>query len=190
MNYLAHIYLSGNNEKLMVGNFIADAVKGNKYLSYETEIQKGILLHRQIDFITDRHPIVNQTFQYFAPVYGKYASVICDMVFDHFLAANWNQYHHQSLKIFVDHINKIFLRYFIVLPLKMKIILPFWVKNRWPELYSTTEGLQKALSGMSRYTSLPGKSEEAVEVLLRNYNRLEFLFKAFFADLERQLIIE
>lgn len=187
MNYLAHIYLSGNDEKLMVGNFIADAVKGNKYLSYETGIQQGILLHRQIDFLTDQHPIVHQTSAFFNPVYGKYAGVVCDMVFDHFLAANWNLYHSQNLRLYVNYINKIFLRHFGILPLKMKIILPFWVKNRWPELYATPDGLRKVLSGMSRYTSLPAGSDAAIEILLANYQKIESLFKMFFSELQLQL---
>jgi len=29
MNFLAHTYLSGKNNEIMIGNFIADHVKGN-----------------------------------------------------------------------------------------------------------------------------------------------------------------
>ena len=58
MNFLAHIYLSGENENIKIGNFIADAIKGNKYKEYSTEIQQGVLLHRYIDSFTDTHPTV------------------------------------------------------------------------------------------------------------------------------------
>ena len=56
MNYLAHVYLSGANEALIIDNFIADHVKGKAYLDYSKTIQKGILLHRKIDHFTDQHP--------------------------------------------------------------------------------------------------------------------------------------
>ena len=61
MNFLAHIYLSGENQGITIGNFIADGIKGNKYLSYREDLQKGILLHRSIDSFTDQHPIVRQS---------------------------------------------------------------------------------------------------------------------------------
>ena len=57
MNYLGHLALSGENEDVLFGNFIADAVKGNSYHKFNNSIQKGILLHRFIDHFTDNHPI-------------------------------------------------------------------------------------------------------------------------------------
>ena len=56
MNYLAHLVLSGKNEEVLFGNFIADAVKGKSYLTWSKNIQKGILLHRFIDHYTDTNP--------------------------------------------------------------------------------------------------------------------------------------
>ena len=58
MNYLANLYLSGNNEDVLIGNFIADSVKGSKYKDYTSKIQQGILLHRQIDTHTMHTPIL------------------------------------------------------------------------------------------------------------------------------------
>ena len=55
MNYLAHILLSGTSPDVMIGNFIADSIKGSKYNSYPLQIQKGILLHRQIDTAQRMH---------------------------------------------------------------------------------------------------------------------------------------
>ena len=57
MNFLAHIYLSGNNDLIKIGNFMADGIRGKDYLNFPEDIKKGILLHRQIDTFTDSHPI-------------------------------------------------------------------------------------------------------------------------------------
>ena len=40
MNYLAHIYFSGKNRKVAVGNFIGDFVKGNSYDKYPLSFQE------------------------------------------------------------------------------------------------------------------------------------------------------
>jgi len=60
MNYLAHIYLSGNDDFLKLGNFIADEIKGKSYKEFPKDIQKGIILHRAIDDFTDHHPLVSK----------------------------------------------------------------------------------------------------------------------------------
>ncbi len=75
MNYLAHLYLSGDSEEVLTGNFIGDAVKGKQYLNYKEDVQKGILLHRQIDSFTDKHPLVRMCSQYFRPNYGRYSGI-------------------------------------------------------------------------------------------------------------------
>ena len=58
MNFLAHVYLSGSNIHLAVGNLIADRVKGKNIELLAPEIQEGVLLHRAIDTYTDQHPLV------------------------------------------------------------------------------------------------------------------------------------
>ena len=88
MNYLAHIYLSGDRELIRIGNFIADHIKGKKYQAFSQGIQKGILLHRQIDSFTDNHEIVRKSKRRLHERYGLYRGVIIDIFYDHYLAKN------------------------------------------------------------------------------------------------------
>ena len=92
MNYLAHILLSGDSEDVILGNFMADKVKGRQYLNYGRGVQIGILLHREIDSYTDSHPVFLQGKRRLFGTYRHYSSVILDMFYDHFLAANWSAY--------------------------------------------------------------------------------------------------
>src|SRR5688572_23110697 len=102
MNFLAHAYLSGDDEHVMAGNFFADFVKGKQALqAFDTGIARGIALHRQIDSFTDTHAIVAESKKRLKPKYRHYAAVIVDVFYDHFLARNWNDYHHQPLEIYV-----------------------------------------------------------------------------------------
>ncbi len=99
MNFLAHIYLSGNDTDLIIGNFIADGIKGKKYKKFSPGIQKGILLHREIDTFTDAHPIVRQSTKRLHKNYGHYSGIIVDILYDHFLAKNWSRYSDVPLEI-------------------------------------------------------------------------------------------
>ena len=84
----------------MIGNFIADHVKGSMINEFEDEIKSGIILHRAIDHFTDNHPVVEQSKSRLRSEFRKYAPVIVDVFYDHFLARDWNTYHHQSLDDF------------------------------------------------------------------------------------------
>ena len=92
MNFLAHIYVSGDNDLVKIGNFMADSIRGHSYDVYPMEIQKGILLHRSIDSFTDMHPIYRQSKHRLHEKYGHYSGVIMDIFYDHFLAKNWKTY--------------------------------------------------------------------------------------------------
>ena len=116
MNFLAHLYLSQNNTDILIGNFIADHVKGSQFYNYSKEIQQGILLHREIDLFTDTHPIVKQSMQRLHKRYRHYNGVIIDIFYDYFLAKNWSKYSDIPLQIFADTIYKFFQNIEINLP--------------------------------------------------------------------------
>ena len=61
MNFLAHLYLSQDDINILIGNFIADHIRGNHYENFSKEIQQGIFLHREIDTFTDAHKIVRKS---------------------------------------------------------------------------------------------------------------------------------
>jgi len=190
MNFLAHLFLSGESEKIIVGNFMADYVKGRKYENYKADIQKGILLHRSIDSYTDSHPLVSHSGQYFREVYRKYAGVITDVVYDHFLAKNWERYHQISLNKFVTSCHEVLVRHYLVLPNRVKLFLPFLIQSRRLETYAEIEGLRTALNIMVRHTSLPDETDQAIEILLENYDALEQEFHAFMLDIIDYIVNE
>ena len=64
------------------------------------DIQKGILLHRQIDWFTDNNEVVKQSKRRLNVQYGHYKGVIIDILYDHFLAKNWELFYDTSLQVF------------------------------------------------------------------------------------------
>jgi acyl carrier protein phosphodiesterase len=186
MNFLAHQYLSGENTDLMVGNFIADFVKGRIALQeFDNKIIKGVELHRAIDEFTDSHVVVAQSKNRLRAKYRHYAGVIVDVFYDHFLAKDWNAYHTKPLPEFAEHVYKTITRYDSILPTDVKRMLPYMIKGNWLVNYSKTEGIHRALSGMASRTPYESKMDEAVEDLVLHYNEFQQEFDLFFPELKK-----
>jgi acyl carrier protein phosphodiesterase len=183
MNYLAHIYLSGESDEIKLGNFIGDHVKGNKYLLYPDQVAYGIRMHRNIDTFTDRHETVRECINLLKPAYGRYSGVVMDVFFDHFLAANWNEYSDSTLRQFSRHAHSVFLSNFFLLPFRVKQFLPFLIQHRRLESYANSGNLFQVLEIMSRHSSLPSNSEFAIQILNQEYQQFETLFRSFFTEL-------
>ncbi len=183
MNYLGHLYLSGDDEKIVIGNFIGDYVKGKKWEKYPEKIQTGILLHRQIDTFTDNHPKVSEAKQLFRKDYGLYSGIIVDFFYDHFLASNWNEYSGITLRTYAKQTHAILLSHFQVLPARVQGFLPFLIQNRRLESYASVDGIIQSVSIMSNYTSLPDKTDIAKQILLEHYEFLAKNFLDFMTDM-------
>ncbi|MCM4157144.1 DUF479 domain-containing protein [Gramella sp. AN32] len=184
MNYLAHIYLSGDNELLKIGNFMADSIKGKKYLQYAETIQNGIILHRAIDYYTDTHPVVRQSIRKLFPTYGHYSGIIIDIFYDHFLAANWKRFSTIPLKDYTEDFFKLLESNYEVLPKKVKAFMPFMIKDNWLLSYAEIEGIKRVLGGMNRRTGNKSGMDKATKELDLYYSDFEDEFFTFFEDLE------
>ena len=184
MNFLAHAFLSGPHEELLVGNFIADSVKGRQKDAYPAGIKKGIELHRLIDTFTDTHPIVKQTKERLRPNYGKFAGVISDMFYDHFLAANFNQYAVMPLLTFTEYVYATVQKYTLYLPTEVQYFLPYMIKHNWLYRYAQVGGIQASLEGLSRRSAFASNMATATQALEAEYILYQQDFNLFFPELQ------
>ena len=185
MNFLAHIYLSGENDLLKIGNFMADSIRGNRYLEYPDELRKGILLHRYIDTFTDAHPIYRKSKHLFHEKYGHYAGVIMDIVYDHFLAKNWNSYFNENLEVYAENFYILMRRNFDILTPKTQNLLPYMMDQNWLVQYASLEGLEIILFQMDYRTKHRVNMQEAIVEVQLHYNELETEFTLFFEELQQ-----
>ena len=185
MNFLAHLYLSFDNKELMIGNFIADAIRGNKFNSFSSEIQKGIILHRNIDTFTDEHPIVRKSKRRLHERYRHYDGVIIDMFFDHFLAKNWKEYSNIPLIVYSESFYKLLHKNYPILPPKTQEMLPYIEKYNWLYNYQFMKGMQSVLEGMNKRTKLKSQMNMAINDLEVKYEEFEQDFRLFFDDLTK-----
>lgn len=183
MNFLAHQFLSFEIKPVMAGNFIADTVKGNAFKDYDQEIQKGIVLHRFIDTFTDSHKITLQSRERLYAYFGKYAGVVQDVFYDHFLALNWSDYHRQDLDEYTRFIYSTLEIYKPLFNEKAERTLYYMQLQDWLGNYATKEGIHRALSGLSRRASFPSNMEESLPALSEQGEAISADFKAFFPEL-------
>jgi acyl carrier protein phosphodiesterase len=185
MNFLGHFYLSKHKPGLLVGNYIADFVKGKKYLDYPEEISKGIVMHRNIDHFTDHHPMIRKGKKRLFPIYRHYSSVIMDMYYDHFLARNWHTYSNESLGNFSESVYAIIEQHWEFLPQKSQFMFPYMKSGDWLRKYATTEGIGASLNGMSRRLNNNSKLELALDQLHEFYEHFKAEFELFMPDLKK-----
>lgn len=186
MNFLAHLYLSGDDPEIMVGNFIGDFVRGrNMHEQFQQNIAIGIELHRKIDEFTDSHLVVLESKKRLRPKYRHYAPVIVDVFYDHFLAIHWPRWHPQPLPDFATFAYSQLENHEAILPERVLQMMPYMIRGNWLVNYAKTEGIHRALSGMSRRTPYESKMDEAVHDLEKYFNEFESEFLLFFPELKQ-----
>jgi acyl carrier protein phosphodiesterase len=185
VNFLAHLYLAGNDEHLIIGNFIADHVKGNRINGFDENIRLGIKMHRDIDHFTDNHPVVRKSIARLRPIYRKYAGVIVDMYYDHYLASEWASFSDLGLKEFTSMRYAILQNNLWILPERSQRVLRYMKMQDWLLAYAHFDGLQEAFAGMSRRTAFISKMENAVMDLKTDYESYQMEFRQYFPELCR-----
>jgi acyl carrier protein phosphodiesterase len=183
MNFLAHIYLSNDNELFTIGNFAGDGVRGKDYTHFPVAMQAGIKLHREIDTFTDAHAIVKRSTKRLHKAYGHYSGVIVDIFYDHFLAKNWKQYSDVPLADYINDFYKSLNTHFDVLPKRFQAFTPIMIEGNWLLSYATIDGIKLVLDGMNRRTKGRSKMNEATKELKAHYDAFEDDFTEFFSEL-------
>jgi acyl carrier protein phosphodiesterase len=189
MNFLAHLLLSHHNQNLLIGNFIADEVKGNQYKNYSTEIANGILMHRFIDNYTDTHQNVLECTKILRPHLSKFSPVALDIFFDYFLANQWQQHHESNLEIFTLNVYATLKANENSFPERSKYILKYMTEQNWLLSYADINGIKKILTGMSSRSKY-GAILNGSEIYLKNHeSELKHNFDIFFKELKSEIVL-
>ena len=185
MNYLAHLYLAGHDPDLIVGNFIADGVKGRQIERFSEGVIKGIKLHRQIDMFTDSHPVIERGKEALRPKFRKFSGVVMDVFGDHFLSRNWNAYSKTGLREFTEDIYTFLHQRKDDFPERCRYTLHYMSMQDWLFNYQHIEGVKRALTGLATRSTFPSGMENAHKELERHYLFYQSIFHEFLPDLIR-----
>ena len=190
MNFLAHAHLSGNNDQLLIGNFIGDSVKGKDFNHFPEAVRQGVILHRQIDSFTDSHQVFKNSQEIIRPVHGRYSGIVVDIFYDHFLALHWNRFEKSNLSDFANHVYALLTSNFEILPERTKRLLPYLVAQNWLLGYANFDGLEQVFYGMDRRTQNTSGMRNSVYTLKEFYVVLEKDFFEFYPQLQRYVSAE
>lgn len=183
MNYLAHLFLSGTEEGLMMGNFLADMLKKKETDVLPEHFQKGIQLHRTIDHFTDNHVMVKKGVQRLYGNHRRYGAVLIDVFYDYILSQNWTLYSDIPLDEFANEVYSVLLNNTDNVPARTKNIIEGMVENDWLVKYSHLDGIQKTINRIKKRASHPEYFEKALTSLDKDYDLLKNEFHSFFPEI-------
>lgn len=186
MNFLGHLYFSGNHYPLMIANLFGDFVKGKDYSYLPKIVQDGVTLHRSIDDYIDHHPAVTKLRRKLYTDLPKVAGIAIDLYFDHLLAKNWQYYHAVLLADFVTSLfnyanrpeNLTFENKFTY-PKEFKHLLHIMYERDWLNKYTKIAGLQMASTGLSKRISFPNKLYQAPDVFVKHEEEITLVFRKY-----------
>lgn len=184
MNYLAHAYLSFEDEEILLGNMVNDFVKGKQQFTFPVEIQKGLKLHRLIDDFTDSHPVTQEAKQVFKPYYRLYSSAFMDVVYDHFLAISAEEFPEDALFSFSQRTYALMAQQQQLMPEKFQRVFYYMRMQNWLYGYRTKQGMYNSFGGLVKRAAYLQDSDPAIKVFEQEYDFLQTCFTAFWPELK------
>ena len=183
MNYLAHLYLADTSDEFLIGSFLGDFVKGSIGDQYSPEISTGIIFHRKIDTFADAHEKTVASRNLFSREKRRFAGIILDICYDHFLTKHWSEYSDTPLSEYIAHVYDLLQKYQDNFPRRLKIVLPRLISQNWLGTYATLTGVEITLNRIAKRISRKNSLEGSIAEIRSNYADLEANFLAFFPDL-------
>lgn len=185
VNFLAHALLAGSSDAAIVGSLMGDFVKGPLDDRYGIEIARALALHRRIDAYTDAHPVVRESRRRVSPLRRRFAGILVDMFYDHFLARHWDEYHNVPLDRFAAHVYSLLSEHHALLPERLQTIAPRMAATDWLGSYRHVEAIAIALDRMGERLKRGNALLRSAEELLAHYAAFDADFSAFFPDVMR-----
>ena len=185
MNFLAHTYLAGGSDHAIVGSLMGDFVKGPLNGRYGSEIARALALHRRIDVYTDAHHVVRQSRQRVSSARRRFAGILVDMFYDHFLALRWDEYSDMPLERFTARIYSALRQHHALLPERLQAIAPRMAAADWLGSYRYVEAIGLALDRMGQRLKRGNPLLRSTEELLAHYEDFDADFRTFFPDVVR-----
>lgn len=183
MNYLTHLLFSDPEEEALIGSLLGDFVKGNPAGRFPPAVADAILFHRRIDSYSDGHLITRRSRKRISPARRRFAGVIVDVCYDHFLSRHWPQFNTVDLQPFVGRVYSVLDRNRAHLPERLLRVLPHMISENWLGSYGRLEGVGDALDRIAGRLTNGGAFKGAVAEIEAHYEDLETDFLTFFPDL-------
>jgi acyl carrier protein phosphodiesterase len=188
MNYLAHLFLAGKEEGMILGalleDYIVGGIENERNKNLPPSVKNGLWLHRHIDSFTDTDPTVGEIKQLFYPGFGKYASVIVDVLLDHYLHRHWEGFAEEDFTSFKDHVYTVLQSsYLDIQPTGLKKMVASMIEHDWLPNYIHLWGVERAFVSLNRRVKQVDLTS-AMPVMEAHYEKIDTLFMEYFPRLK------
>lgn len=188
MNYLAHAYLSFGNPDILIGNLVADSVRGKQVSGFRAEVQQGIFLHRKIDEYTDKHSVTRRLKTVFSEVAGRYNASFLDISFDHFLALDSHNEPSEGWSAFTQSCYRTIDQHLDELPKNIHRLFGYMKEGDWLYNYRYGWMIKKSFEKLTERAVFLDNDTNVFKAFEDNYKELEDGYKEFFPDLKNYVI--
>ncbi|MEL4015629.1 ACP phosphodiesterase [Dryocola clanedunensis] len=187
MNFLAHLHLASLAESSLLGNLLADFVRGNPDDSFSPDIVAGIYMHRRVDVLTDRLPEVTLAKAWFRPETRRVAPITLDVMWDHFVSRHWAKLNPDiELGDFIAHARSHIVPHLADTPPRFINLNNYLWDERWMERYSDMAFIANVLNGMASRRPRLDALRASWQDLDTHYEALEALFWQFYPRMMEQ----
>lgn len=189
MNFLAHLALAGTDDASRIGNILGDFEKGTPDSIRQRlpdPIVAGIVMHRHIDRFTDDHQIFRESRILLAPERRRFAGIIVDIFFDHFLTTHWQRFHPGTVPEFIEEMHQLFERRPEWLGSHFGPLVPRLRSENWLASYGSLSGLEKTLNRVANRSPKLTPLREGVLDLREHHQLFEKQFLTFYPEVRQQ----
>ena len=187
MNYLSHLFLSQPTIESRVGNLLGDFRKGVDISSLPNKVSLGYDNHRLVDRFTDSHAKVEDLRALISPQRRRFAGIMLDMVFDHFLIVHWHNFEDRSFQLCRDVYYQDLKNGQHLMPERMQKVTTKLAENDWFSAYSELDGIGFALDRISERIRFENDFAGSITELETHKNQMEDVFLAFFPELVNEI---
>mgnify|MGYP001357005115 CR=1 FL=1 len=184
MNWLAHLRLAPDEPLLRLGNLRGDFVRGIDLASLHPVLQRGVHQHRAVDAFVDAHPLVRASRERLDAPFRRFAGVLVDVFYDHYLARDWTRLGDGSrLDAFAATVHGELRDHLDLLPERLQRAVPWMQDERWLVGYAEVDGIDAVLRRMARRLSRETPLGAGARQLRAHYDALGEDFAAFWPEL-------
>ncbi len=183
MNYLAHLYLADAANDSLIGHLLGDFVKGAAINGYDHVIQDAIRFHRKIDSFSDAHEFTRASRNRIGPQWRRFAGIMVDVCYDHFLALGWHRFSDEPLPVFVRRVYADLQAHRACMPDAAERVLMRMVSYDWLGSYQDINKVGVALDRIAGRLTQGERFLGAISDIQANYQGLQEDFFSFFPEL-------
>ncbi|QPG04699.1 DUF479 domain-containing protein [Salinimonas marina] len=188
MNYLAHLALAQPTSASVQGNLLGDFMRGCQHEHFDFDVQCGLNNHRFVDRFTDEHAKIREAKSWFSSQRRRFAGIILDVSFDHFLISHWSQFYTQSFERFCEQRYALLQPALADMPLSMQRTVTSMLKHRWLDVYRTPEGLARALDNTAARIRFRHAFTGSIDEVMQHYAALKQTFLDFYPQLMQAVV--